>query len=119
MKDKLKNAFDKVRTLVDNAATNLEGLASASPKVVMVVGGLLGLGLAGSTLAASWQLLPVLIDWVTATLVLGFRLIAIAVISVVAYLSIKTAVVAYKKIPSSKPQTPPAPAPVTPSSSQA
>jgi hypothetical protein len=90
MKEKITKAFDKIRTLVDTAATNLEGLATASPKVVMVVGALVGVGLVGSTLAAAWHLLPVLIEWVTATLVLGFRLIAITVISVAAYLSLKT-----------------------------
>jgi hypothetical protein len=110
MKEKITKAFEKIRTLVDTAATNLEGLAAASPKAVMVVGALLGVGLVGSTLAAAWHLLPVLIEWVTATVVLGFRLVTITLISVTAYLSMKTAVVAYKKIPSSKPNVPPAPA---------
>jgi hypothetical protein len=104
MKENINKVLTKVRALIETAATNLEGLASASPKTVLAVGGCIGVSAAVSGLAAVWQSLPLIIEWVTASVALGFRVATVAFVGTVAYLAIRTAVAAYRKIPS-KPAT--------------
>jgi hypothetical protein len=105
MKENINKVLTKGWALIETAATNLEGLASASPKTVLAVGGCIGVSAAVSGLAAVWQSLPLILEWVTATVVLGFRVITVTFVGAVAYLAIRTAVAAYKKIPSKRATT--------------
>ena len=104
MKENINKVLTKVRALIETAAAHLEHLASTSPKTVLVVGGVLGVSATISGLAAVLQSLPLIIEWVTASVALGFRVATVAFVGTVAYLAIRTAVAAYRKIPS-KPAT--------------
>ncbi len=117
MKEATKKVFNKVWALIETAAVPLEHLASTSPKTVLVVGGVLGVSATISGLAAVLQSLPLIIEWVTASVALGFRSATVAFVGAVAYLAIRTAVAAYKKIPSKR--ATPEQSATAPSSSQA